>query len=304
MSRENNSERSAPIDSLTPWNHPAVIANHKARKARDNMMRILVICCALLVLIPLGDLLLMFAVRGLESISVPLLFNNLANPNPGLSNAIIGTALLTLLSSAIAIPIGVFGGVYMAEFSMGGRYSGGLRFAADVLAGVPSIVLGYVCYLIFVIYFHWGFSALAAAIALSIIMFPYIFRTTEIALKKVPVSLKEGAIALGSTKTTMVNKLSLRFALPGIVTGILIAVGISVSETAPLLYTASFADYNPTGLIHNQPVAYLTGVIYEFYQYNTPVDVQLTLLATFLLLLIVLMLNVVARLGLRSYLKV
>jgi phosphate transport system permease protein len=153
-------------------------------------------------------------------------------------------------------------------------------------------------------YLNFGFSAMAAAIALAIIMFPYIFRTTEIAIKKVPVNIKEGAIALGSTKTTMINRLVLRFAFPSILTGILLAVGISLSETAPLLFTANFANYNPVGLFH-APLAYLTGVIWTFYEVvSIPADQQLAYVATFLLILIVVCLNVVARLGLRRFSKV
>jgi phosphate transport system permease protein len=177
-----------------------------------------------------------------------------------------------------------------------------LRFAADILVGVPSIVLGYVGYVVFVKFFGWGFSALAAGIILSIIMFPYIFRTTEIALRKVPKNLKEGAIALGSTKSTMINRLVLRFAFPSILTGVLLSVGIALSETAPVLYTASFASYNPTTLF--QPLGYLTGVIWFFYQSYLPAQVQLAYVATFLLILIVLTLNIVARVGLARFSKV
>jgi phosphate transport system permease protein len=296
--------RSSPNVSLSPWNSPKVIANHRSRKRWDLTFKILSVACALAVLIPLADLLYEFAYRGLQAISIVRLTHNLAAPIPGLSNAIVGTGLLLALSSAIAIPLGVFGGVYMAEFSKGGRFSEGLRFAADVLAGVPSIVLGYVCYLVLVRYLNFGFSAMAGAIALAIIMFPYIFRTTEIAIRKVPENIKEGAIALGSTKTTMINRLVLRFAMPSILTGILLAVGISLSETAPLLFTASFANYNPVGVFH-APLAYLTGVIWTFYEVvSIPADQQLAYVATFLLIVIVVCLNVVARLGLRRFSKV
>jgi phosphate transport system permease protein len=285
------------------WNSSRVIANHKARKRRDAAIKVLAVCCLIAILVPLADLLYMFAYRGLEVISVARLVHNSAAFDPGLSNSIEGTALITGLSSLFAVPIGIFGGVYMAEFNKGGKFSEGLRFAADVLAGVPSIVLGYVGYAIFVIYFGWGFSALAAGIILSIIMFPYIFRTTEIALRKVPENIREGAVALGSTKTIVVNRLLLRFAMPAIMTGVLLSVGIALSETAPILYTASFASYNPTGLLHS-PLGYLTGLIWFFYQSPLPADVNLAYLATFLLILIVLVLNVVARVGLSRFSKV
>jgi phosphate transport system permease protein len=296
-------ESASPIKSVSPWKHPKVISNHRNRKVYDLILKGLAAACLIAVIIPLGDLLYMFAYKGLEAFTIARLLNRTGALVPGLSNAIEGTGIIAVLSGAIAIPLGIFGGIYMAEFSKGGTFANGLRFAADVLAGVPSIVLGYVCFLVFVLYFDWGYCALAAGIALSIIMFPYIFRTTEIAIRKVPNGIKEGAIALGSTKTTMINRLVLRFAMPGILTGVLLSIGISLSETAPLLYTADFASYNPNGLLHS-PLAYLTGVIWTFYQYPIAADVQLAYLATFLLILIVLALNVVARVGLQRLSKV
>jgi len=290
-------------DSKTPWKHPTVAANHRLRKAKNLILTGLCVASIVAVLVPLGDMLYMFAYRGIEYISLARLEGSPITKIPGIGNAIVGTGILTAVSSAIAIPLGVLGGIYMAEFSNGSKLAEGLRFAADVLAGVPSIVLGYVCFLALVIYLNFGYSVMAAGIALSIIMFPYIFRTTEIAIQRVPSSIKEGAIALGSTKTTMVNRLVVRFAMPGILTGILLAMGISLSETAPLLYTANFANYNPTGLFHSQ-VGYLTGVIYLFYTSNIPFDVQLSYVACFLLIMIVLALNVVARVGLKRFSKV
>lgn len=300
-------EEASPINSVSPWNHPSVVANHRRRKVVDLVLKGLAAACLVAVLVPLGDLLYMFAYRGLEAISWARLTNNTGALVPGLQNAIVGTAVITSMSAAIAIPLGVFGGIYMAEFAKGGKFASGLRFAADVLAGVPSIILGYAGYVVFVVYFGFGFSILAAAIVLSIVMFPYIFRTTEIAILKVPLNIKEGAIALGSTKTTMINRLVIRFALPGIMTGILLAIQISLSETAPLLYTAGFGSFNPEGLSHwfvHWPVAYLTGVIWTFYQSPLPADVQLAYLSTFLLIVIVLVLNVVARIGLQRFSKV
>lgn len=297
-------ETSKAITGQTPtWRHAGVLANHRARKVRNLIFSALCIACVVAIVVPLGDLLYMFVYRGMEAISLSRLVGSPITAHPGIGNAIIGTGILVALSSAIAVPLGVLGGIYMAEFSSGGRFSEGLRFAADVLAGVPSIVLGYVCFLSLVIYLNFGYSPMAAGIALAIVMFPYIFRTTEISIRRVPDNIKEGAIALGSTKTTMVNKLVVRFALPGILTGVLLALGISLSETAPLLYTANFANYNPTSLFHSQ-LAYLTGVIYLFYTSSVPVDVQLAYLSTFLLIMIVLALNIVARLGLKRFSKI
>jgi len=288
---------------VSPWNSPSVISNHKRRQRIDIILKVVVTACVIAVVVPLGDLLFMFCYRGIEVISIPRLLGNPISSIPGLSNGIVGTAILTTLAACISIPLGIFGGIYMAEFSKGGKFAEGIRFCSDVLAGVPSIVLGYVCFLAFVLFFGWGYGPAAGAVVLSIIMFPYIFRTTEIAIKKVPEGIKEGAIALGSTKATMINRLVLRFALPGILTGILLSVGIALSETAPLLYTANFANYNPTGFFHSQ-LGYLTGFIWLFYQSPLPQDVDLAYLATFLLILIVLCLNIVARVGLRRFSKV
>jgi phosphate transport system permease protein len=298
MSENTNQSGATPT-----WKRAGVVANHRARSARNFVLSALCVAAVVAILVPLGDMLYMFAYRGIQVISIARLTGDPISRIPGIGNAIIGTAILTTLSAAIAIPLGVLGGVYMAEFSTGGRFSEGLRFAADVLAGVPSIVLGYVCFLALVIFLNFGYSAMAAGIALAIIMFPYIFRTTEIAIRRVPNSIKEGAIALGSTKTTMINKLVLKFALPGILTGVLLALGISLSETAPLLYTANFANYTPTSLFHSQ-LGYLTGVIYLFYTSNLPADVQLSFLASFILIMIVLTLNIVARLGLKRFSKI
>jgi len=288
--------------AFSPWNHPSVVSNHKRRRTRELVYKILSIAAVAAVLIPLGDMLAMFAYRGIEYLSVARLFNGLGNASPGLSNAILGTAYIIALSSAIAIPLGILGGVFMAEFGQGSRLAEAIRFAADVLAGVPSIVLGYVGFLALVVYFHFGYSLMAAAIIIAAIMFPYVFRPTEIALLKVPLGIKEGAIALGSTKTTMINRLVLPFALPSILTGVLLSIGIALSETAPLLYTADFANYNPTGLFHS-PLAYLTGVIWTFYTSPIPSFVQVADVAVFLLIAIVLGLNIVARVGLRRFSK-
>ncbi len=192
----------------------------------------------------------------------------------------------------------------MAEFAgEHNRYASVVRFFSDVLAGVPSIVLGYVGYLLFVLSFGWGYSALAGGLTLSILMLPYILRTTELSIKRVPDSIREGAIALGSTKTSMINRLTLKFALPGIITGVMLAVSISFSETAPLLYTALFSNYNPTALLH-QPVGYITGIVWTFSQMPGTAPHNLAYVASFVLLSIVFLVNFVARVVLKRFSKI
>jgi phosphate transport system permease protein len=233
---------------------------------RDTIIKGLTVVAVLLVLYPLLDVLYMFAYKGLLVISIQKLTEVTSGLGGGIANAITGSLVILALSALISVPLGVFGGVYLAEFAAGNsKFASIIRFIADVLAGIPSIVLGYVGYLLFVKYFGWGFSALAAALTLSILMFPYILRTTELSMRRVPEAIREGAVALGSTKTSLINRLALKLAFPGIATGILLAISISFSETAPLLYTASFSSYNPSALIH-VPVGYLTYIVFYFSQ--------------------------------------
>lgn len=307
METNTDAIKSAQLQEIQyPPDRPLRPRNFGRRKLVDKIMKGILIVVAALVLYPVADILYLFAYRGLSVISIPRLVETTAGAasfapgaTGGLSNAILGTLFIVGLSSLIAVPLGVFGGVYIAEFANYNRFSEIVRFFADVLAGVPSIILGYVGFLILVLRFNLGYSALGAAIVLSVLMFPYTVRATELALKRVPNGIKEGAIALGSSKMTIINRLSLRFALPGILTGILLSLSISVGETAPLIYTAGFSDYINFNVCCHSQVGYLTYVIYTFYTIPTTNAIDLSYLATFLLILIVLAINIVARVGLR-----
>jgi phosphate transport system permease protein len=291
----------ADIVARLDWRNPAVISNYRNRKITNNLIKLFSLVSVLLVLYPVFDILYMFAYKGVLLLSIQTFTETtLAG---GLSNAILGTIIIIGLSAGIAIPLGVFGGIYMAEFSDRSKYASVVRFVSDVLAGLPSIVVGYFGFLALVLYFNWGFSPMAAGITLSILMLPYIIRTTELSLRKVPSTIREAAIALGSSKSQMVNRLTLRFAMPGILTGILISVGIALSETAPLLYTAGFSNYQPCGLCFHSQTAYLTGIIYTFYTTPTAEFQNMAYLAAFLLILTVLLINVFARSLLRRFSK-
>lgn len=290
---------------VLPWYKQQVSLTYRRRQIWDKIIKVLILAAVLIVLAPLLDLLYLFAYRGLSLISIADLTETTSGfGNGGIYNAITGTLLLLALSASIAVPLGIFSGVYMAEFAgEHNRYASLVRFVSDVLAGVPSIVLGYVGYLLFVLYAGWGFSALAGAVTLSILMLPYVIRTTELSIKRVPDTIREGAIALGSTKTSMINRLTLRFALPGIITGVMLAISISFSETAPLLYTADFSNYAPTAILH-QPVAYITGIVWTYSQEPGQAAKNISYVASFVLLSLVFLVNFFARVVVKRFSKI
>ena len=281
---------------------------HKRRNLKSKIYKCLTLAALLIVIVPLADMIYMFVYYGaihttLQTFSTSVSTSSSSFVSGGLANAILGSVLIVALSGAIAVPLGVLGGVYMAEFAEENRHSRIVRFMSDVLAGVPSIVLGYVGYVLLVLYFGLGFSAIAAAITLAVLMLPYILRTSELSIRRVPLSIREAAIALGSSKTKMINKITLRLALPGIVTGIIISLGIAFGETAPLLYTASFSNYAPTALVH-QPIGSLTYVIFYYSQLPSQSAIDLSYVAAFLLISIIISFNLVARIGLKKFSKI
>jgi phosphate transport system permease protein len=181
-------------------------------------------------------------------------------PGGGMANAIVGTLILVGLGSLIAVPIGIISGVHMSEYA-GSRLASIARFAADTLNGVPSIVIGVFAYGIAVLPFK-RFSAIGGGIALGIMMIPIIARTTEELLLLVPQTMREGALALGATRARAVFTVVLPAALPGIVTGVMLALARIAGETAPLLFTSFNNAYFSTKL--NQPIASLTVQVYTY----------------------------------------
>ncbi|MCL5068608.1 MAG: phosphate ABC transporter permease PstA [Thaumarchaeota archaeon] len=289
-----------------------LVRRHKRRLLKDKIYKGLLVIALLLVLYPLGDMVYRFVYKGATLISLQTFLTTVSTSSSsfvsgGLANYIVGTLILVALAAIFAIPLGVLGGIYMAEFAENNRHSKIVRFLTDVLAGVPSIVLGYAGYVLLVqtapSILGWGFSALAGGITLSVLMLPYILRTTELSINRVPTTIREAAIALGSSKTKMINRITFRLALPGIITGIIISLGIAFGETAPLLYTAGFGNYIPSSLIH-EPVGYLTYVIFYFTQLPSQSAINLSYQASFLLICIVVSFNLVARVGLRRFSKI
>jgi phosphate transport system permease protein len=179
----------------------------------------------------------------------------------GLRNAIEGTLVLLLGVLIVAGIIGVMAGIYLAEFASP-RIARPLRFLSEVLSGMPSIVIGYVGYLSLVVGFGWKDSYVAGVLALSVLVIPYVVKTTEVALRQVPSALREGAAGLGLPRGRTTWRILIPPAIPGIVSGLIIALAISTGETAPLLFTAGFSNKSPTFGLHNSPIGYLTYVSY------------------------------------------
>jgi phosphate transport system permease protein len=226
---------------------------------------IVALCLAavLLALVPLVLVLFYVLKQGLTSLNWAF-FTHMPAPvgeaGGGMANAMVGSLMVTGIAALGAIPVGVVAGIYAAEYR-GTRLASATRFAADTLNGVPSIVVGLFAYTIAVLPFR-RFSALAGGFALAIMMLPLVMRTTEELLLLVPPTLREGALALGATRARAVLTVVVPAALPGILTGILLALARVSGETAPLLFTAFNNGYFSTD--PRQPISTLTVQVYTY----------------------------------------
>jgi phosphate transport system permease protein len=213
--------------------------NHTWRKIKSALASGIAFASALLVIAPLGLVFFHLLINGAGSLNWDF-FTKLPAPvgalGGGMVNAIVGSLELLVLAGAIGIPVGVLGGVYLAEYGSA-RINSILRFLADVLNGVPSITWGVVVYGLVVLRFK-GFSAYAGGLALSLIMIPLILRTTEEVILLVPNGYREAALALGVSRWKTIVHIVMKTASKGIITGILLALARVGGETAPLLFTA------------------------------------------------------------------
>jgi phosphate transport system permease protein len=232
------------------------------RKLKNSLMQAMTCACAFLVLVPLGLIFFHVVRLGIGSLNWAF-FTQLPKPvgetGGGMANAIVGTFELLGLAALLGVPVGVLGGIYLSEYAAA-RLNWAVRFGADILNGVPSIIWGMVVYAVVVR--QIGFSAWAGGIVLGMIMVPLIMRTTEEVLRLVPAGYREAALALGIAQWRTVVQIVLRTALKGVATGILLALARVAGETAPLLFTAFGNSYWNHHL--SEPTAALPLQIYTY----------------------------------------
>jgi phosphate transport system permease protein len=210
----------------------------------------------------------------------------------GIGPAIVGTAVMVGIASAISIPLGILAAVFNGVLEPRSWTANTSRFLAKVLTGVPSIMAGVFVYGLLVI--HWGYSAWAGGIALAVLMLRTVVLAAEEAMCQVPQRMKDAAYGMGCTRTQVIWKVVLPTALPGILTGVLLAVAGAAGESAPLLFTALFSNYYLSQLA--EPTASLSILIYNFSGMPFPNQIELAWAASLVLVLMVLGLNILARL--------
>jgi len=254
----------------------------------------------LLALVPLFAVIIMLAYRGGQGLSWAL-FTELPpaafEEGGGFGNAIVGTLVMVGIAALISVPFGIMGAIFLAEVGPETRVARFVQFSAKVLTGFPSILAGVFAYGA-VVLLTGGFSAVAGGIALSILMLPTIMLTAEEAIKMVPSKMREAAIGMGATQSQAVWHVLLPTALPGILTGVMLAVARAAGETAPLLFTALFSNYWLTSAGQPdlmQPTASLAVLIYNFSGMPFENQVEMAWTAALVLVLMVLAINLLGQ---------
>ena len=269
-------------------------SNIKIRLIKDKLFLGFVVLLSFMVTIPLLLILYYIFKEGVAVINIDFLTKI---PKPmgeiggGILNGLIGTALLIIVSSVFAVPFGISVGIYLSEYRHQ-KLAKYVRFCAEVLQGIPSIVLGIIAY-IWIVLPTRSFSALAGAVALAIMMLPVIIRSTEETLKMVPQSLKEASLSLGVPYSTTILRVILPCASSGIITSVLISIARIAGETAPLLFTAFGSPFLSYAL--NKPINSLPLLIYNYASSPFPQDNQFAWGVSLILCIFVLFLNLLAK---------
>ncbi len=266
----------------------------RRRKWINRIMLVLSGTAAAIAILILALILGYAMIRGISYLNLTLL-TQAAKPvgetGGGMRNEIFGTLILVAMGSIIALPIGLMAGVYLAEYA-NPKVAATIRFTADILSGVPSIVVGVFVYAIMVIPMH-SYSAISGGVALAIIMVPVVARTAEESLRLVPSSMREAALALGITRWRAVVGVVIPGAMTGIITGIMLAVARIAGETAPLLFTALGSSFGVQGL--TKPIGSLSLLIYHYALSPYKSQQQQAWAGAFLLIVLVLGISIIVR---------
>ncbi len=247
-------------------------------------------------LTPLFSVVCMLVVHGLGKLSLASLTTCTGELDGAFGNAIVGTIFIVLLAALISVPIGVIAAVYLAEIGPESKLASVVRFAAKTFSGFPSILAGVVTYA--ALFFLVGYSAISGAVALSILMLPTIILTSEEAIRMVPAKIREAAVGMGATSTQTILRVMLPTALPGILTGVMLAIARAAGETAPLLYTAKFDNYWPIssdGVTFTEPTASLAVFIFRYYKATTGDVREFAWAAALVLVAMVLVTNLIGQ---------
>ena len=271
----------------------------RRRRRRDRAMTGLAVACTVLGLVFLASILLTLFWRGLQAMG-PAVFTQVTRPpgsGGGLLNAIVGTAIQVGLGTAIGTPVGILVGTYLAEYARGSRLGDTVRFVSDVLLSAPSILIGLFVYQLLVLPFG-GFSGIAGAVSLAIIIVPIVVRTTEDMLQLIPNTLREAVMGLGSPKWKMITLICYRSVMSGLITGVLLGIARIAGETAPLLFTSLGNLTWSVSLTHAMSSLPLTIYAYAGSPYEDWVSLAWN--GALLITVSVLLLNIIARLVLRK----
>ncbi len=265
------------------------------RKLFSQVMTGAVFACVAIAIIPLASILFMVLSKGLIGLS-PAVFTELP-PSAGMSgggfrNAIVGTLITCLIGAILSVPFGVLTAIYTSEFGRGNWLVQLVRFCTNVLSGVPSIIAGLFAYGIVVLLTR-SFSAVAGGVALSVLMLPTIIRTAEEGLRSVPKATRMAAVGVGATNFQTVTQIILPAALPFIATGVTLAIARAAGETAPLLFTCLFNQYDSKGIW--EPTATLSVLIYNFAISPYKNQQQLAWVAALVILVMILAVSITAR---------
>lgn len=292
---------SVPVNSMSPTDAiTRRLPMHRRRKTVNAVALALSLAAMAFGLIWLIWILFEVLVLGVSGLSMQLFVESTPPPNVeggGLANAIVGSAVMVLMATFVGTPIGIFAGIYLAEYGRTGWLGSTTRFINDILLSAPSIVIGLFIYAVVVARFK-QFSGWAGVLALALIVIPVVVRTTENMLQLIPNALREAAYALGAPKWIVIRSVTLKAAMAGVVTGVLLALARIAGETAPLLFTALSNQFFSLNM--GEPMANLPVTIFKFAMSPFKNWQELAWAGVFLITVGVLALNILARVVFRK----